>query len=174
MFKNWRVKINCWLDICNSTNISINLIFCFRTWSRCQPRGSSWCWRSGSNHWRSRLKVYNFIKFVVTNWRFWKQFEVFSTKIWKNKFDNLLTYCFIRWNLVERNLRIVPARTITICLAHTQCDQKKSPNVYKSCPSMIWLEKLKILTTLQKMPKTVGDLSKLIVVKGFKNLPQVQ
>ena len=39
---------------------------------------------------------------------------------------------------------------------------------------MIWLEKLKILTTLQKMPKTVGDLSKLIVVKGFKNLPQVQ
>ena len=33
-----------------------------------------------------------------------------------------------------------------------QCDQKKSPNVYKSCPKMISLEKLKILTPLQKLP----------------------
>ena len=40
---------------------------------------------------------------------------------------------------------------------------KKSPNVYKSCPNMISLEKLKILTPLQKLPKNLGDLGKLIV-----------
>ena len=55
-----------------------------------------------------------------------------------------------------------------------QCDQKKSPNVHKSCPKMISLEKWKILTPLQKLPKNVEDLDKLIVAKGFKKLPKVQ
>ena len=32
-------------------------------------------------------------------------------------------------------------------LRTNQCDRKKLPNVYKSCPKMILLEKLKILTT---------------------------
>ena len=35
-------------------------------------------------------------------------------------------------------------------------------------------EKFKILTPLQKLPKNVGDLGKLIVAKGFKKLPKVQ
>ena len=39
---------------------------------------------------------------------------------------------------------------------------------------MISLEKLKILTPTQKLPKTVGDLGKLIVAKGIKKLPKVQ
>ena len=39
---------------------------------------------------------------------------------------------------------------------------------------MIWLEKWKMLTPLQKLPKNVGDLGKLIVAKGFKKLPKVQ
>ena len=39
---------------------------------------------------------------------------------------------------------------------------------------MISLEKLKILAPIQKLPKTVGDLEKLIVAKGFKKLPKVQ
>ena len=39
---------------------------------------------------------------------------------------------------------------------------------------MISLEKLKILTPYQKLPKNAGDLGKLIVAKGFKNLPKVQ
>ena len=39
---------------------------------------------------------------------------------------------------------------------------------------MISLEKQKILTPLQKLPNNVGDLGKLIVYKGFKNLPKVQ
>ena len=34
--------------------------------------------------------------------------------------------------------------------------------------------KIKILTPLQKLPKNVGDLGKLIVAKGFENLPKVQ
>ena len=39
---------------------------------------------------------------------------------------------------------------------------------------MISLEKLMILTPLQKMTKNVGDLGKLIAAKGFKKLPKVQ
>ena len=49
-----------------------------------------------------------------------------------------------------------------------QCDQKKSPNVHKSCPKIISLE------NDEKLPKNDGDLDKLIVAKGFKNLPKVQ
>ena len=39
---------------------------------------------------------------------------------------------------------------------------------------MISLEKLKILTPLQKLPKNVRDLGKFIVAKGFEKLPKVQ
>ena len=39
---------------------------------------------------------------------------------------------------------------------------------------MISLEKLKILTPLQKLSNNVGDLGKLIVAKGYKKLPKVQ
>ena len=39
---------------------------------------------------------------------------------------------------------------------------------------MILLEKWKILTPLQKLPKNVGDLDKLIVAKGFKKLSKFQ
>ena len=51
---------------------------------------------------------------------------------------------------------------------------KKSPNVYKSCPNIISLVKLQILTPLQKLPKNVRDLDKLIVAKDFEKLPKVQ
>ena len=44
--------------------------------------------------------------------------------------------------------------------------RKKLPNVYKSWLKMISLEKWSILTPLQKLPKNVGDLDKLIVAKG--------
>ena len=39
---------------------------------------------------------------------------------------------------------------------------------------MISLEKWKILIPLQKLPKDVGDLGKLIVAKCFEKLPKVQ
>ena len=39
---------------------------------------------------------------------------------------------------------------------------------------MISQEKLNILTSLQKLPKNVKDLGKLIVAKGFEKLPKVQ
>ena len=39
---------------------------------------------------------------------------------------------------------------------------------------MISLEKWMILTLLQKLPKNVEDLCKLIVAKGFKKLPKAQ
>ena len=58
----------------------------------------------------------------------------------------------------------------------TSMTSKKSPNVCISSPKMISLEKLKckILTPLQKLPKNVGDLGKIIVSKGFEKLPKVQ
>ena len=52
--------------------------------------------------------------------------------------------------------------------------REKLPNVRKSCPKMISLEKLKVLAPTKKLPKTVGDLGKLIVAKDFKKLPKVQ
>ena len=39
---------------------------------------------------------------------------------------------------------------------------------------MISLEKFNILTPLQKLPKNVGDLGKLIVATSFEKLPKVQ
>ena len=39
---------------------------------------------------------------------------------------------------------------------------------------MISLEKGMILTPLQKLSCNVGDFGKLIVAKGFKNLPKAQ
>ena len=39
---------------------------------------------------------------------------------------------------------------------------------------MISMEKLKILTPLQQLPKNVRDLGVLIVAKGFEKLPKVQ
>ena len=51
---------------------------------------------------------------------------------------------------------------------------KKSPNAYKSCLKMISLEKWKILKSLQKLPKNVGNLGKIIVDTGFEKLPKVQ
>ena len=39
---------------------------------------------------------------------------------------------------------------------------------------MISLVKLKVLTPLQKMPKNVRDVGKLIVAKAFEKFPEVQ
>ena len=35
-------------------------------------------------------------------------------------------------------------------------------------------QKLKILTSLQLLPKNVGNLGNLIVAKGFKKMPKVK
>ena len=46
--------------------------------------------------------------------------------------------------------------------ATARMTRKKLENIYNSCPKMILLEKWKILTPLQKLPKNVGDLGKKI------------
>ena len=43
----------------------------------------------------------------------------------------------------------------------TSVTRRKSLNVYNSCPKMISLEKFKILTSLQKLPKNVGDFGQI-------------
>ena len=50
--------------------------------------------------------------------------------------------------------------------------RKKSPNVYKSCPKMISLEKLMIMTPLQKLPKNVGDFGKINCCQRLQKLAQ--
>ena len=60
-----------------------------------------------------------------------------------------------------------------ICLP-VSVTSKKLSNVCKSCPKIISLEKLKILTPLQKLPKNVGDLAKLIDATGLEKLSKVQ
>ena len=51
---------------------------------------------------------------------------------------------------------------------------KKLPNVYKSYPKIISLEKWKVLTPLQKLHENVVDLGKIIVSTGFENFSKVQ
>ena len=41
-------------------------------------------------------------------------------------------------------------------------------------PKKDFTKKSKILTPIQKLPKNVGDLGKIIVARGFKKLPKVQ
>ena len=61
-----------------------------------------------------------------------------------------------------------PKQLVIIILpSKDQCDQKNLPNVYKSCSKMISPEKLKILRPLQKLPKNVGVLGKLLVAIGL-------
>ena len=48
------------------------------------------------------------------------------------------------------------------------------PNVYKSCPKMIPLEKWIILTPSQKLPYNEGNLGKIIVATSFECLPKKQ
>ena len=55
-----------------------------------------------------------------------------------------------------------------------QCDQKKIAKCLKKLPKNDFTRKMIDFDTLQKMPKNVGDLGKLIVAIGFKKLPKVQ
>ena len=49
---------------------------------------------------------------------------------------------------------------------------KNSQNINKSYPKMILLEKLMILTTLQKLSKNVDNLGKIIIATGFEKVDQ--
>ena len=66
-----------------------------------------------------------------------------------------------------QNVFVTDRQTISV-------SRKKLPNVYKSCPIIISQAKWKILTSLEKLPKNVSDLGKIIVATGFEKLPKVQ
>ena len=59
-------------------------------------------------------------------------------------------------------------------MSDNQCDEKKSPNVYKKLPRNYFTTKIKDFDTFKKFPKNVRKLGKLIVAKGFDKLPKVQ
>ena len=52
--------------------------------------------------------------------------------------------------------------------------RKKSPNVYISCTKLVSLQKLNLLTPLQKLPKNEDHFGKIVVAKGLKQLLKVQ
>ena len=60
---------------------------------------------------------------------------------------------------------------VTTVLANS-VTSKKSPNVCKSCPKILLPQKIRILTPLQKLPKNVGDLGKLIVATDLESCPK--
>ena len=80
----------------------------------------------------------------------------------------------MKWLIEKHSKRQINRETLCsewgVCV-DSSVTSKKSPNVYKSCPKVISLEKLKIFTSLQKLPENVG---KIIVAKGFEKLPKVQ
>ena len=60
----------------------------------------------------------------------------------------------------------------SLCCVVCSVTSKMSPNVYKSWPKMISLEKLKILTPFQKLPYNVEDLGKIIFPNCFESCPK--
>ena len=50
--------------------------------------------------------------------------------------------------------------------------RKKSPNIYKSCPKMISLEKWYILTPLQKLPKNLGRFGQINCCQWLQKVAQ--
>ena len=59
-------------------------------------------------------------------------------------------------------------------LAAASVIRKKSQNVYISCPKLISLQKLKLLTPLRNLPKNEEDIGKIVVAEGLKKLLIVQ
>ena len=57
-------------------------------------------------------------------------------------------------------------------LLTTSVTSKKSPNIYKSCPKLISLEKWKILTPFQKLPKNVGRFGQINCCQSLWNVAQ--
>ena len=72
--------------------------------------------------------------------------------------------------MIEATLGSNPSNTKSevVCRVVASVTRRKSPNVYKSCPKIISLEKLKILTPLQNLPNNVRDLGKYIIAKEFE------
>ena len=59
-------------------------------------------------------------------------------------------------------------------IGRKQCDQKKIAQCLYKLPKNNFTRKMTDFTTLPKLPKTMGDLGKLIVANGFKKLLKVQ
>ena len=105
----------------------------------------------------------------------YKVYTTLATAIYDIKQQMILgvsmPICKVQIASVNYDCKCSLLRPMSIVFSVTR---NKLPNVHKSCPKMISLEKWLILTPLQKLPKNVGDLGKLIVAKGFKNLLKLQ
>ena len=92
---------------------------------------------------------------------------IFTCFAWRKK-SNYFTSDFAKFAKLRHKLNIETAAV------RGNVTRKKLQNVYKSCPKIITLEKLKVMTPLQNLPKNVGALGKAIVDKGLKKWPKVQ
>ena len=67
-----------------------------------------------------------------------------------------------------------PQKVSSLHLHGVQCDQRKIAKCPKKLPKNNFTRKIKDFGTYTKKFKTVGDLGKLIVAKGFKKVAKVQ
>ena len=74
---------------------------------------------------------------------------------------------------VENFIRTIPPFELDWLMVDS-VTKKKLPIVYKSCPKMISPKNDRFWHFYKKLLMNVGDLGKLIVAKGFKDLPKDQ
>ena len=142
-----------------------------------------------------QMKKGKYSKTTIQQWQtgsksfHWRLFIVLELRIFSQKLNNGIAGKF-RWELyfnVRRYFVLKLAKKLakaflaipSLKIRGSGCGAvavwpKKSPNVCKSCPKMISLEKWMILTALQKLPMNAEDLGKLMFAKGFKKWSKVQ
>ena len=108
--------------------------------------------------------------------KYGNSFEEFKTvpAAYFGRNNSVLTSIVCRWYRDRERDRERKDPNLQCVRNDISVTSKKLPNVYKSCQKMISLEKLKFLTTLEKLPRNVGDLGKLIVATYFEKLPKLQ
>ena len=89
-----------------------------------------------------------------------------------NQFLSLKSWSAYLWKEINQN--ILKIFFVTDVRWKSSVTSIKLPNVYKSYPKMISLEKWKILTSLQKLYENISNLGKIFVATDLEKLPKVQ
>ena len=115
-------------------------------------------------------------------WLGWGSMSIVDSKKslrWLTEFKSKISIlkCSLAFRPISRQYRVASVDqstnwTVKVEMSpDTSVTSKKSPNVCESCPKMILIEKLKILTTLQKLPKNVEDWAKFLLPQALKSCP---
>ena len=95
-----------------------------------------------------------------------------------NKTCRLLSFLILSHSAIASQCFLLFLSTLPLpkkyMFYQNQCDQKFFPNICKSCPKMISLEKGYIFTHLQKLPKESGRFVQINCCLRLKKLAKVQ